>query len=189
MFGTWNDPITARGELAVNYRWTKWVWEITGWSWRLQSVITNRLRGIYRTYLKWMKARKQNRKTRSTCNRWALEWLGSSPTMPKNFPGTGSHVFCLWSKVICQHNICHSPSKLCLLLTGGYFFSTNFFIPQPLHWNNQVNATAPAPTIFTQVFFLCNLKSEIPLSVSGKIFGLIINRVDSGLGRVLSSTS
>ena len=26
-----------RGEPAVSYRWSGWVWEITGWSWRLQE--------------------------------------------------------------------------------------------------------------------------------------------------------
>ena len=26
-----------KGELAVGYRWTGWIWEITGWSWRLQE--------------------------------------------------------------------------------------------------------------------------------------------------------
>ena len=29
--------INDRGEPAVSYKWTGWVWEITGWSWRLQE--------------------------------------------------------------------------------------------------------------------------------------------------------
>ena len=29
----------------------------------------------------------------STCNRLDLEWLGSWPIMPKNFPGTGKNVW------------------------------------------------------------------------------------------------
>ena len=46
--------------------------------------ITDRFRGIYKIYLKWIKL---NWKM-STCNRLDLESLGSWPTMPKNFPGT-----------------------------------------------------------------------------------------------------
>ena len=33
----WNVHVTLWGELAVSYRWSGWVWEITGWSWRLQE--------------------------------------------------------------------------------------------------------------------------------------------------------
>ncbi len=64
------------GEPAVSCRWTGWVWEITGWSWRLQEIYDH-LRGIYRIYLKWMK---RNR-TMSTCNRLDSESLGSWPTL------------------------------------------------------------------------------------------------------------
>ena len=53
-----------RGDSIVSYRWTGWVWEMTGWSSRLQKNYWS-LYGIYETYLKWTK---ENRRM-STCNR------------------------------------------------------------------------------------------------------------------------
>ena len=41
--------IYDRGEPAISYRWTGWVWGIPGWSSRLQE-ITDHFRGIYRIY-------------------------------------------------------------------------------------------------------------------------------------------
>ena len=48
--------------------------------------ISDHFRGIYKIYLKRIK---QNRKM-STCNWLDLESPESSPTMPKNFPGTSN---------------------------------------------------------------------------------------------------
>ena len=61
-----------RGEPAVSYRWTGWVWDF--------KRITEHFRGIYRIYLKW----KQHNWKMSTCNRVDLESL-----VPKNFPCKG----------------------------------------------------------------------------------------------------
>ena len=33
--GSW--LVCDRGEAAVSYKWTGWVWEIAGWSWRLDE--------------------------------------------------------------------------------------------------------------------------------------------------------
>ena len=66
---------------AVSYRWTGWVWDITGWSSRLQE-ITDHFRGIYRIYPILIK---ENR-SMPTCNRLDLQTLGSQPIMPSNLP-------------------------------------------------------------------------------------------------------
>jgi hypothetical protein len=77
-----------RGEPAVRSKWTGWIWEITGWSTRLQenyrlSIII--LEGIYRIYSNLIK---ENRRM-STCNQLDLQTLGSQPIMPKISPNTG----------------------------------------------------------------------------------------------------
>ena len=56
-----------RGEPAVSYKWTDWVWEITCWSWRLQENYRS-FRGIYRIY---PNLTKDNRRM-CTCNRLDL---------------------------------------------------------------------------------------------------------------------
>ena len=65
-----------RGELAVSYRWTDRVREITGWSSRLQE-ITDLLRGIGRIYPSSIKESLRM----WTCNRSDLQTLGSQPVM------------------------------------------------------------------------------------------------------------
>ena len=68
------------GEPAVSHRWTGWVWEITGWSSRLQE--TDHSRGSYRLYPNSIK---ENRRM-STCNQLDLQAPGSQPIMSKNLP-------------------------------------------------------------------------------------------------------
>ena len=70
-----------QGEPVVSYRWTAWVWEITGWSGDCRK-ITDHFRGIYRIYPNLIK---DNWRI-STCNRLDLETLGSQPVMSKNLP-------------------------------------------------------------------------------------------------------
>ena len=70
-----------RGEPAVNYRWTGWVWEITGWSSRLQE----NCRSYYRNL--WNIPQFHERRRRMwTCNRLDLQTLGSRSIMSKNLP-------------------------------------------------------------------------------------------------------
>ena len=70
-----------RGEPAVSYKWTSWVWEITI---EVQDCrkITDHFRGIYRIYPNLIK---ENRRM-PTCNRLDLQTLGSPPIVPKNLP-------------------------------------------------------------------------------------------------------
>ena len=77
----WSLPANDRGEPTVCYKWTGWVWEITGWSQNCRK-ITDHCRGFYRIYpnLVW-----ENRRM-WTCNRLDLQTLGSQPVMPKNLP-------------------------------------------------------------------------------------------------------
>ena len=70
-----------QGEPAVNYRWTGWVWEITGWSSRLWKNY-DQFRGIYNVYLNLVK---ENRRM-WICNQLDLQTLGSQPVIPKNLP-------------------------------------------------------------------------------------------------------
>ena len=73
----------TQGETVVSYRWIGWVLRNNRLKVQDFRRITDRFRGIYRIYIKWMK---RNQKM-STCNRLDLESLGSWLTMPKNFPG------------------------------------------------------------------------------------------------------
>ena len=73
------------GKLVARYRCTDWVWEITGWNSRLQE-IADQFRGIYRIYLKLIR---KNQKM-STCNRLALQTLGSRPVLVKILPKHGN---------------------------------------------------------------------------------------------------
>ena len=68
-------------EPAISYRWTGWVWEIIGWSSRLQEIYRS-FRGIYRIYSNLIK---ENRRM-LTCNRLDLQTLGPQPVMSKNLP-------------------------------------------------------------------------------------------------------
>ena len=71
------------GEPVVGYRWTVWVWEITGWSSRLQE-ITDNFRGIHRILCPNLIKEKQRM---WTCNRLDLQTLRSQPVMmSKNLP-------------------------------------------------------------------------------------------------------
>ena len=85
----WSPPQWAQsndqGEPAVSYRWTGWVWGITGWHRRLQEN-TDHFRGIYKTYPNLIK---ENRRM-PTCNRLDLQTLGSQPIMPKISAITGT---------------------------------------------------------------------------------------------------
>ena len=47
--GSW-DLSNDQGEPTASYRWIGWVWEITGWSSRLQET-TDHFRGIYGIYI------------------------------------------------------------------------------------------------------------------------------------------
>ena len=82
-------PTTARGDPAVSYRWTGWVWGISGWSSRLSGELVIILEESveYYTSNEWKQKRKM-----STCNRLDSESHGSWLTMPKNFPGTAPNI-------------------------------------------------------------------------------------------------
>jgi hypothetical protein len=86
----WHLHTIERGELTTKYGWIGWVWEIIGWSLKLQEDYRSFQRNIY---LKWMK---QNQKM-STCNWLYLESLGSWWTMPKNFLGTIAYL--TWTQI------------------------------------------------------------------------------------------
>ena len=63
--------VNDRGEPAVSYKWTSWVWKIT-----------DHFRRIYRVY---PNLKKENWRM-STYNRLELQTLGSQQIMPKNLP-------------------------------------------------------------------------------------------------------
>ena len=74
LYTTSQFPLTlSQGKSSVqsqqqwSYRWTGWVWEMTGWSSRLQEIIDH-CRGIYRIY---PNLTKENRRM-STCNRLVM---------------------------------------------------------------------------------------------------------------------
>ena len=79
-------PTYDRGEPTVTYKWTGWVWKITGWSSRLLE-INDHFKRIYTIY---PILTKENQRM-STCNRLELQTLESQPIMPKNLtsPITG----------------------------------------------------------------------------------------------------
>ena len=88
-------PLLGKNRRLV-YRWTGWVWEITGW-----SQTTDNFRGIYRIYLEGMKAAKSEDVNQHVTNRLVLGSLGSWPTlyMPKNLlPGSDGEDF--WAKPV-----------------------------------------------------------------------------------------
>ena len=68
---------------------TSWLWDITGWSSRLQENFWS-FRGIYRMYPDSIK----KNQSMSTCNQLDLETLGYGPIMPKTLFG-----LCLWGSV------------------------------------------------------------------------------------------
>ena len=78
-------------EPAASYRWTGWVWEITGWRSRFRK-ITDHFRGIYRIYLDSIK---ENWKV-STCNQLDLATSGSRLIMPKTLPEHWLFSFFVW---------------------------------------------------------------------------------------------
>ena len=78
------SPFNEQGEPTASYKWTSWVWEITGWSLRLQELAI-----IFTGSENIPKLMKKNLKM-STCNQLDLETLGSWLIMPKNFPATDS---------------------------------------------------------------------------------------------------
>ena len=71
-----------RGEPAVCYKWTDWVWEITGGSWQDCKKFTDHLRRIYRIYLNLIKGNQRM----WTWNQLDLQALGCQPLMLRNLP-------------------------------------------------------------------------------------------------------
>ena len=73
--------IYDRGEPAVSYKWTGWVWDITGWSSRLHENYQS-FRGICRIHPNLIEGYCRM----WTCNRLGLQTLGSQPVIFKNLP-------------------------------------------------------------------------------------------------------
>jgi hypothetical protein len=80
-----------RGEPAVSYRWTGWVWEISSWCSRLQE----NYRSLQRNLWLIPQINIENRRM-STCNPLDLQTLGSQPIMPKNLPDHWEWPHMLW---------------------------------------------------------------------------------------------
>ena len=94
---------------AVSYRRTSWVWEITGWSSRLQK-ITDHCKVIYRIH---PNLREKNWQM-WTCNRLDMQTLAQPVVMPEKLPEQflGPHVkrpLCKCPKRRCDHLIGHPP--------------------------------------------------------------------------------
>jgi hypothetical protein len=73
-----------RGEPAVSYRWTGWVWEITCFEVQDCRNITYHFRGIYRRIYPNLTKEKSGGCQHVT--RMDLQTLGSQPDVPKNLP-------------------------------------------------------------------------------------------------------
>ena len=81
-----NGSIYDRGEPAVSYKWTGWVWEIPVEVQYCRNR-TDHFRGVYRIYPNLIKEHRRM----STCNWLDLQTLGSQPIMPKNLPIVGQY--------------------------------------------------------------------------------------------------
>ena len=66
----------------IGENWTDWVWEITGWSSRVEENYRSFRRNLWNIP---PNLRKEKRRM-SICNRLDLQTLGSQPDMPKNLP-------------------------------------------------------------------------------------------------------
>ena len=98
----------VRGEPAASYRWTGWVWEITGWSSRLLKNCQLLKRNL--TNIPRFDKRKPERCQH--VNRVDMETLGYRPTMTKNLSGHCSRV-----KELMKSSICNNPLDFSKLLS------------------------------------------------------------------------
>ena len=108
IISTWSRLPENQYSGRTSYRWTGWVWEITGWSSRL----TDHLGGIY--YRNTSSEIKQIRKI-STCNRLELESLGSIECFHW-FLSTRDHIL-MFS--------CHKPLSTAVIKTDQLFHICN----------------------------------------------------------------
>ena len=72
-----------QGEQAASYKWTGWVWEITGWKFEIAGELPIVWEESVEEYTPVLK---ENRRMSSTCNRLDLQTLRSQPIMPKYSP-------------------------------------------------------------------------------------------------------
>ena len=72
-----------RGEPAVSYRWTGWVWEITGWKFKTSG----KSPVVLEEFMEYTPNLIKENRRMWQCNRLDLQIPGSQPViMPKNLP-------------------------------------------------------------------------------------------------------